>query len=112
MQGKAMIHTDYCASRTDQPCDCGAAQYTEAEQMLQRYHNVFSTVEGRKVLGNILVLGRFGEVLDPNSPAQIGAYNLVITIANMSGVLDLVKPQLGITAIGGGNLGTESEKEG
>ena len=92
-----MIHTDYCATHTDQPCDCGATQYTEAEQMLQRYHNVFGTVEGRAVLGNILVLGRFGEVLDPNSPAQIGAYNLVITIANMSGVLDLVKPQLGIT---------------
>lgn len=91
-----MIHTDYCATHTNQPCDCGAAEVANTEQTIKRFHNVFGTVEGRRVLGNILVLGRFGEVLDPNSPSQIGAYNLAISIARMSGALDLVEPQLGI----------------
>jgi hypothetical protein len=91
-----MIHTDYCATHSDQPCNCGAAEATEVEKLKKRCHNVFGTSEGRYVLGKLLTLGGFGQTLDPNNQAQIGMYNFAISIADMSGAFDIVYQQLGM----------------
>ena len=64
--------------------------------MQQRYKNVFSSTEGRIVLGDILTLAHFGETLNPTDPVQVAEYNLGITILRMAGVLDPLYSQLGI----------------
>jgi hypothetical protein len=67
-----------------------------AEEMMQRYRNVFGTPEGRLVLGDILTLCHFGETLDPKDPVQAAEYNVGLTIVRMAGVLDPFYLQLGM----------------
>ena len=70
-----------------------------AKEMQQRYKNVFSTAEGRVVLGDILTLGHFGMIIDPASPqfeALVGERNLAITIAQMAGGFDSLYSELGM----------------
>jgi hypothetical protein len=71
-------------------------QARQAEEMQQRYRNVFGSEEGRRVLGDILTLGHFGETLDPNDPVAVASYNFALTIARMAGALDPLYTGLGI----------------
>lgn len=64
--------------------------------MLQRYKNVFGTVEGQKVLGDILLEGHYGVTLDSENQHQIGEYNLALLIATKAGVFDTIYQQLGM----------------
>jgi hypothetical protein len=65
-------------------------------ELQQCYRNVFSTMEGQKVIGDILTLGHFGETMDPANSSLVAEYNLAITIARMAGVLDPLYEQLGM----------------
>ena len=65
--------------------------------MQRRYKNVFSTGEGRIVLGDILALGHFGETLNPVDSVAVAEYNAAITIARMAGAFDALYKQLGMT---------------
>jgi hypothetical protein len=58
---------------------------SDNREMLQRYRNVFSTPEGRKVLGDILVTCHFGVPL--MSEQERFEYNVGVTIARMSGFM-------------------------
>jgi hypothetical protein len=64
--------------------------------MQKRYRNVFSSEEGRKVLGDILTICHFGETLSPDDAKCVAEYNVGLTIARMAGALNLIYPQLGI----------------
>ncbi len=66
------------------------------EEMQQYYHNVFQSMEGQKVIGDILTVGHFGETIDPNDPVKVAEYNFAIVIARMAGVLDPLYQQLGM----------------
>jgi hypothetical protein len=68
----------------------------EFEAMQKRYKNVFSTPEGRIVLGDILTIGHFGETLNPTDPIVVAEYNAAITIARMAGSLDSLYRDLGM----------------
>lgn len=65
--------------------------------MQQRYRNVFGTMEGRIVLGDILTLGHFGESLNPADLVAVAEYNAAITIARMAGAFDPLWQHLGMT---------------
>lgn len=67
------------------------------KDMQQRYKNVFASMEGRTVLGDILTLGHFGETLNPDEPARVGERNLAITIARMAGAFDQIYQHLSMT---------------
>ena len=67
-----------------------------AKEMQQRYRNVFGTLEGRIVLGDILTLGHFAEILNPADDVRIGEYNLAITIARTAGAFDQLYRELGM----------------
>jgi hypothetical protein len=67
-----------------------------AREMQQRYKNVFATMEGQIVLGDILTLGHFGETLNPTDPIAVAEYNAAIVIARMAGAFDPVFKQLGM----------------
>lgn len=67
-----------------------------AKDLQQRYRNVFGTIEGRIVLGDILTLGHFGETLNPADPVAVAEYNAAITIARMAGAFDMIYAQLGM----------------
>lgn len=67
-----------------------------ARDMQQRYKNVFGTAEGRRVLGDILTLGHFGETLNPTDPVAVAEYNAAIVIARMAGAFDGLYTQLGM----------------
>lgn len=69
----------------------------EVRDLQQRYKNVFGTVEGAKVLGDILTLGHFGETLNPTDLCAVGEHNVVVTIARMAGAFDAVYNQFGMT---------------
>ena len=56
-----------------------------AREMEQSYRNVFSSPEGRKVLGDILVSNHFGVPL--NSEVERIEYNVGVAIARMSGMM-------------------------
>jgi len=64
--------------------------------MQQRYHNVFGTAEGRRVMGDILTLGHFGVVLEATDPVMVAEYNFAMTIARMAGAFDTIYPMLGM----------------
>lgn len=66
------------------------------KEMQQRYKNVFGTVEGRIVLGDILTIGHFGETLNPTDPIAVAEYNAAITIARMAQAFDNIYLQLGM----------------
>jgi hypothetical protein len=67
-----------------------------AQEMQQRYRNVFSSEEGRIVLGDVLTLLHFGETLNPNDTVMVAEYNVGLTIARMAGAMNLIYPQLGM----------------
>ena len=67
-----------------------------AREMQQRYRNTFSTGEGRRVMGDILTLGHFGETIDPNNPAAVAEHNFAVVIARMAGVFDGLYRELGM----------------
>ncbi len=69
---------------------------TPEQEMQQRYRNVFATVEGRAVLGDILTLGHFGETLHPDDQVRVVEYSFAITIARTAGVLDPLYRHLGM----------------
>ena len=72
----------------------------DAKDMQQRYKNVFGTVEGKRVLGDILSVAGFGGETgpDPNDPAKVAWYNCAIEIARLAGALpDHTFQQLGMT---------------
>ena len=71
----------------------------------KHYRNAFSG-QGRKVLGDILTMGHFGETLNPNDPVQVAEHNFAVTIARMAGAFDLLYPQLGIEIEGEENVGS------
>lgn len=71
-----------------------------AREMQQRYKNVFGTEQGRKVLGDILTMGHFGETLSHDDPKRVIEYSFAMTIARMAGALDPIYPQLGISVKG------------
>jgi hypothetical protein len=64
------------------------------QEMRQYYQSVFSSAEGRKVLGDILVSNHFGVPL--NSEVERIEYNVAIAIARMSGIMSEVDSLLGI----------------
>jgi hypothetical protein len=57
-------------------------------KMKQYYQSVFSSAEGRKVLGDILVSNHFGVPL--NNEVERIEYNVGIAIARMSGMMSEV----------------------
>lgn len=67
----------------------------EPREMQQRFKNVFGTIEGRIVLGEILTLGHFGETL--NSSIDMAENNFAVTIARMAGAFDPLWIHLGMT---------------
>ena len=69
----------------------------KAKDMQQFYRNVFSTPEGRIVLGDILALGHFGEPLDPTNPIVVAENNVAIIIARQAGAFDVLWQQFGMT---------------
>jgi len=64
------------------------------KEMLQRYHNVFGSIEGRLVLGDILMMCHFG--VPVNNDIERIEYNVGIAIARMSGIMQSIDRQLGI----------------
>ena len=58
------------------------------KKMKQYYRSVFSSAEGRKVLGDILVSNHFGVPL--NNEVERIEYNVGIAIARMSGMMSEV----------------------
>lgn len=72
-------------------------QEQAARDMLQRYRNVFGSEEGRIVLGDILTLGHFGEILNPSEDIRLGEHNIATTIARMAGAFDQIYQQLRMT---------------
>ena len=58
------------------------------KKMKQYYQSVFSSAEGRKVLGDILVSNHFGVPL--NNEVERIEYNVGIAIARMSGMMSEV----------------------
>jgi hypothetical protein len=60
----------------------------EPRELQQMYKNVFGSIEGRIVLGDILTLGHFGETLNPSDPVSVAEHNAAILIARMAGAFD------------------------
>ena len=58
------------------------------KKMKQYYRSVFSSAEGRKVLGDILISNHFGVPL--NNEVERIEYNVGIAIARMSGMMSEV----------------------
>ena len=58
------------------------------KEMRQYYRSVFSSTEGRKVLGDILISNHFGVPL--NNEVERIEYNVGIAIARMSGMMSEV----------------------
>ena len=57
----------------------------EAER--EKYRKTFTeSVMTEEVLGDILTICHFGSTLDPDNPAQIGEYNVGVTILAKMGV--------------------------
>lgn len=63
---------------------------TPQEEMQQRYRNVFASMEGRAVLGDILTLGHFDVPLNADEPERLGERSLAVTIARMAGAFDQI----------------------
>ena len=75
---------------------------TSAQEMLQRYRNVFGSSEGRIVLGDIMSMGHYFETINPNDPIMAAEHNMAEVIARMAGLFNPLYAQLG--------LGSEKEK--
>ena len=68
----------------------------DAKDMMQRYHNVFGTREGRIVLGDIIENGHVFDNIDPHDPVLVTERNFALTIARTAGAFDNLYPILGI----------------
>jgi hypothetical protein len=68
----------------------------DPNDLLKCYRNVFGTAEGKRVLGDIMALGHFGETLNPSDPIVVAEYNFAVTIGRMAGALNAVYSELGI----------------
>ena len=68
----------------------------DTKAMQQRYRNVFSTMEGQKVLGDIAELGHLFDPIHPEDIAAMGERNLALTIFRMAGALDVLYRQLSL----------------
>ena len=66
-------------------------------ELQQMYRNVFGSMEGRIVLGDILTLGHFGETLNPTELVAVAEYNAAIIIARMAGAFDPIFQHLSMT---------------
>jgi hypothetical protein len=64
------------------------------KKLKQYYQSVFSSAEGRKVLGDILATCHFGVPL--NNEVERIEYNVGIAIARMSGTMSEVDALIGI----------------
>ena len=71
---------------------------TPAEEMQQRYHNVFASAEGHIVLGDIASLGHVFDTLDPSDIAKVSERNFALVIMQMAGAFDALYTSLGIAA--------------
>lgn len=69
----------------------------KVSELQQMYRNVFGSMEGRIVLGDILTLGHFGETLNPTDPVAVAEYNAAIIIARMAGAFDPIFQHLSMT---------------
>ena len=69
---------------------------SDPEEMQKRYKNLFSTPEGKIVLGDILTKGHYGVTLDPENAVQISEYNFALVIATNAGVFDPLYRGLGL----------------
>ena len=69
---------------------------TPEQEMLQRYHNVFVSAEGRIVLGDIASLGHVFDTLDPNDIAKVSERNFALVIMQMAGAFNALYISLGI----------------
>ncbi len=69
---------------------------TPEQEMLQRYHNVFGSNEGKIVLGDIATVGHVFDSVNPNDPILVAERNFALVILQMAGALDMVYSQLGI----------------
>jgi hypothetical protein len=70
------------------------ARQLAEKKMKQYYRSVFSSAEGRKVLGDILVSNHFGVPL--NNEVERIEYNVGVAIARMSGIMSEVDALIGI----------------
>jgi hypothetical protein len=69
----------------------------KAEEIRKCYINTFSSAEGRRVLGDIVInMGCVFDNIDPNDIAQIAMRNIALTIARMAGAFDSLYTQLGL----------------
>lgn len=60
-------------------------QMRREQDIKQLYRNVFSSAEGQRVLGDILLICHFGVPL--NSEVERIEYNVGVAIARMSGIM-------------------------
>lgn len=66
----------------------------ETKAMQQRYRNVFSSAEGKRVLGDIALMGHVFDTVHPEHTDEIAERNLALTILRMAGALDVLYRQL------------------
>jgi hypothetical protein len=69
---------------------------TPAQEMQQRYHNVFGTSEGHLVLGDIAVIGHVFDAIDPTDIARNAERNFALVILQSAGAFDQLYTQLGL----------------
>ena len=69
---------------------------TSAQEMQQRYRNVFGSTEGHIVLGDIATLGHVFDTIQPDDIAKVSERNFALVILQMASVFDSLYPQLGI----------------
>jgi hypothetical protein len=68
-----------------------------SKDMMKRYKNVFSSEEGKLVLGDILTKGHYGVTLDSENRDQVAEYNFALVIATMAGAFEQVYRQFRMT---------------
>ena len=68
----------------------------EPSEIDRIYRNVFGSLEGQIVLGDILTHGHFGLTLDGENRDQIAEYNFALMIATRSGVFEGLYRKLGL----------------
>jgi hypothetical protein len=71
-------------------------QIQAAKDMQQMYKNVFGTIEGRIVLGDILTTAHFGDPLNPLDPVAVAEHNAAVLIARQAGAFDKLWIDLGM----------------
>ena len=69
---------------------------TPAQEMQQRYRNVFTSGEGMLVLGDIATVGHVFDTIIPDDTAKVAERNFALVIMQMAGVFDPLYSQLGL----------------